>query len=648
MMEISVTFEDGATERFPAGTTAGEALAAHARNGGGDRKAVARAIAARVEGSATAIVDLARPLAADCRLAPVAPESPAGLEVLRHSSAHVMAQAVKRLFPETEITIGPVIENGFYSDFKRQGGFAAEDLPRIEETMRAIVQEDLPVRREEVPKTEAIRRFRALGEHYKVVIIEGIPDDTVSLYHQGEFVDLCRGPHVPSTGRIPAFRLTAVAGAYWRGDARNEQLQRIYGTAWASAKDLEAYLQRVEEAKQRDHRRLGQTLDLFSLHPIAPGSPFFHPRGAVVYNLLVEFVRALYARYGYTEVITPLIYKTELWKTSGHYDAFRDDMFLMTIEEEEYGVKLMNCPGHCYLFATRKHSYRDLPIRFADFSRLHRFEPSGTLAGLVRVRSMAQDDAHIYCTAGQLDGELEQFIAMTREVYSAFGFDRIEVTLQTRPERFLGRVELWDAAEDALRRALEQAGFTVTPLLGQGAFYGPKIGFDFRDVLERSWTLATIQLDCAMPERFGLQYVTPEGSEATPVMLHRAVLGSLERFIAILLEHCAGAFPLWLAPVQLKILTVTDNQMEYAKTVFDQLRAAGWRVELDGRNEKLGYKIREAQLAKIPYAVVIGDKEAEAQIVAPRRRGGENLTPLPLGEFIERLRGEVATEMGEA
>src|SRR5437762_261494 len=464
MMEISVTFEDGATERFPAGTTAGEALAAHARNGGGDRKAVARAIAARVEGSATAIVDLARPLAADCCLAPVAPESPAGLEVLRHSSAHLMAQAVKRLFPETEITIGPVIENGFYYDFKRPGGFAAEDRPRIEETMRAIVKEDLPVRREEVPKAEAVRRFHALGEHYKVEIIEGIPDDTVSLYHQGEFVDLCRGPHVPSTGRIPAFRLTGLAGAYWRGDARN----------------------------------------------------------------------------GYTEVITPLNYKTELWKTSGHYDAFRDDMFLMTIEEEEYGVKPMNCPGHCYLYATRKHSYRDLPIRFADFSRLHRFEPSGTLAGLTRVRSMAQDDAHIYCTPEQLDGELEQCIAMTREVYSAFGFERIEVTLQTRPEKYLGRLELWDAAEDALRRALDRAGFAVTVLAGQGAFYGPKIGFDFRDGLERSWTLATVQIDCAMPERFALTYVTAEGTEATPVMLHRAVLGSLERFIAILLQHTAG------------------------------------------------------------------------------------------------------------
>src|SRR5689334_6694281 len=444
MAEITVTFEDGATERFPAGTTARDVLLAHARNGGGNRKLVERAVAARLEGPEPAVVDLSRTIQRDARVALVAPDSPEGLDVIRHSAAHLMAQAVKRLWPETQITIGPVIENGFYYDFSRPDGFTAEDLPRIEETMRAIVKEDLPIRREEVAKTDAIARFRAQGEDYKVEIIEGIPDDTVSLYHQGEFVDLCRGPHVPSTSRIPAFRLTSLAGAYWRGDARNAQLQRIYGTAWANGKDLEAYLARIEEAKQRDHRRLGQTLDLFSLHPIAPGSPFFHPKGAVVYNLLVQFVRGLYARYAYSEVITPLVYKTDLYKTSGHYELFKDDMFLLTVEDEEYGVKPMNCPGHCYLYAIGKHSYRDLPIRYADFSRLHRFEPSGTLAGLTRVRSMSQDDAHIYCTPEQLDAELDSFIAMTREVYGAFAFDTVEVTLQTRPEKFLGRIELWE------------------------------------------------------------------------------------------------------------------------------------------------------------------------------------------------------------
>jgi threonyl-tRNA synthetase len=638
MSEIHVTFEDGATLRLPTGITAGDALRAHAENGG-SKKQMKRAVAARVaaNGSEPTVVDLSRPLGADCRVSAVAPDSEDGLDVIRHSSAHLMAQAVKRLFPETEITIGPVIENGFYYDFKRAVGFTPEDLTQIEDVMRAIVKEDLPVRREEVPKAEAIRRFAAMNEKYKVAIIEGIPEDPVSLYHQGDFVDLCRGPHVPSTGRIAAFRLTSVAGAYWRGDSKNEQLQRIYGTAWASKEDLDAYLKRVEEAKQRDHRRIGQQLDLFSLHPIAPGSPFFHPKGAVVYNTLVQYVRSLYARYGYAEVITPLIYKTELWKTSGHYDAFRDDMFLMAVEDDEYGVKPMNCPGHCYLFATTKHSYRDLPIRFADFSRLHRFEPSGTLTGLTRVRSMAQDDAHIYCTPEQMPVELESFIAMTREVYAAFGFDKIEVTLQTRPEKFLGRVELWNAAEQALHDAVVKAGFTPKILAGEGAFYGPKIGFDFRDVLERSWTLATVQVDCAMPERFGLTYVTPEGTEATPAMIHRAVLGSLERFIAILLEHTAGKLPLWLAPVQVRVLPVSEKVADYAARVADACRVAGLRAEADVRNEKLGYKVREAQLEKVPSIVVVGEREAAAGTVAPRGArpaGADQPEAVPLDAFV--------------
>jgi len=637
MDTIHVTLPDGKAVDVRPGSRVAEVVAS-----AGLKKDI---IAAKVNGRP---VDLQHALESDCAVELVSPNSAEGLDILRHSTAHLMAQAVQNLFPGTQVTIGPTIEDGFYYDFKRDKAFSPEELEQIEKRMQELARANLTITREEMPRAQAIDLFRKMGEDYKVEIIEGIPDERVSLYRQGDWIDLCRGPHVPSTSALKAFKLTSLAGAYWRGDSRNEQLQRIYGTAWANRKDLDAYLKRIEEAKQRDHRRLGPALDLFSLHPIAPGSPFFHPKGTIIYNILIQFIRSLYDRYGYTEVVTPLIYKTDLWKTSGHYEVFKDDMFLMDVHDGEYGVKPMNCPGHCYLFTTRKYSYRDLPIRYADFSRLHRFEQSGVLSGLTRVRSFAQDDAHIYCTPEQLDRELEQFVAMTKEVYKVFGFDRIEVTLQTRPEKFLGRIELWDAAEAALRRCLEQSGFSVKILPGEGAFYGPKIGFDFRDVLERSWTLATVQIDCAMPERFGLKYVTSEGTEATPVMLHRAVLGSIERFIAILLEHCAGAFPLWLAPVQLKILTVTDNQMEYAKTVFDQLRAAGWRVELDGRNEKLGYKIREAQLAKIPYAVVIGDKEAEAQIVAPRRRGGENLAPLPLGEFIERLRGEVAQEMGEA
>ena len=636
MDSIHVTFADGnAVDVRPGLRVVELAASAGAKN----------LVAAKVDGQA---VDLNRLIEKDCTVEWITPESPEGLEVLRHSTAHLMAQAVQSLFPGTQVTIGPTIEHGFYYDFKRDQPFLPEDLELIEKRMQELVKANLKVVREELPRAEAIELFRKMGETYKVEIIEGIAADKVSLYRQGDWVDLCRGPHVPSTGAIKAFKLTSIAGAYWRGDSRNEQLQRIYGTGWANRKDLEAYLKRIEEAKQRDHRRLGPALDLFSLHPIAPGSPFFHPKGTIIYNILIQYMRELYKRYGYSEVVTPLIYKTDLWKTSGHYEAFHDDMFLMNVHDGEYGVKPMNCPGHCYLFGSRKYSYRDLPIRFADFSRLHRFEPSGVLSGLTRVRSFAQDDAHIYCAPEQLDGELEQFVAMTKEVYKVFGFDRIEVTLQTRPEKFLGRIELWDAAEAGLRRCLERTGFSVQLLPGEGAFYGPKIGFDFRDVLERSWTLATVQIDCAMPERFGLKYVTSEGTEAVPVMLHRAVLGSIERFIAILLEHCAGAFPLWLAPVQLTVLTVTDDHKEYAAKVVERLREGGWRVEFDGRNEKLGYKIREAQLAKVPYAVIIGDKEVAAETVAPRRRGGETLQPLPVAEFAKNLHAELAQEMGQA
>jgi threonyl-tRNA synthetase len=637
MDNVQVTFPGGNVAEVRRGTRIAELLSSNGAN--------KNAIAAKIDGRA---VDLQRAIDADCALEWVFPDSPDGLDVLRHSTAHLMAQAVQSLFPGTQVTIGPTIDNGFYYDFKRDQSFTPEELEEIEKRMQDLAKGDLRVTRQELPRSEAIELFRKMGESYKVEIIEGLPEETVSLYRQGDWVDLCRGPHVPSTGAIKVFKLTSIAGAYWRGDSRNEQLQRIYGTAWANRRDLDAYLKRIEEAKQRDHRRLGPALDLFSLHPIAPGAPFFHPKGTVVYNILVQYIRELYSRYGYSEVVTPLIYKTDLWKTSGHYEAFHEDMFLIKVEDGEYGVKPMNCPGHCYLFAARKHSYRDLPIRYADFSRLHRFEQSGVLSGLTRVRSFAQDDAHIYCTPEQVDEELASFVAMTREVYRTFGFAGIEVTLQTRPEKFLGRVELWDAAEAALRRALERSGFAVKVLPGEGAFYGPKIGFDFRDVLERSWTLATVQIDCAMPERFELKYVTPEGSEATPVMIHRAVLGSIERFIAILLEHCAGALPLWLAPVQARVLTVTDDQKQYADKVTEALSGAGWRAELDGRNEKLGYKIREAQLAKIPYALVIGDKEVSGGTVTPRRRGGENLAPMALDAFMQRLRFEVAQERGEA
>jgi threonyl-tRNA synthetase len=642
MSEITVTFAEGATLRLPAGVTAGDALSAQAERNGTSRKELKRALAVTVTTPAgSRVVDVTRALVEDCTVVPVTAETPAGLEVIRHSTAHLMAHAITRLYPGTEITIGPVVENGFYYDVKRPGeGFTPDDLALIEAEMKKIARENHPVVREEIARDAAIKLFRDMGQKYKCEIIEGFPaGEPISLYRQGDFVDLCRGPHVPATGRLDAFKLTSIAGAYWRGDSRNEQLQRLYGTAWATKQDLDAYLKRVEEAKQRDHRRLGQVLDLFSIHPIAPGAPFFHPKGAIVYNTLVEYVRTLYRRYGYTEVITPLVYKTELWKTSGHYDAFREDMFLMKLDEDEYGVKPMNCPGHCYLFATTKHSYRDLPIRMADFSRLHRFEPSGTLQGLTRVRSLAQDDAHIYCTPDQLDGEIDAFVAMVNEVYGAFGFERVDVSIQTRPEKFLGRVELWDEAEAALRRAADKTAYPVTVLPGEGAFYGPKIGFDFRDVLERSWTLATVQIDCAMPERFALRYVTPDGNEATPMMIHRAVLGSIERFIAILLEHTAGKLPLWLAPEQVRVVPVSEKVEAYAHRVEAALKSAGLRASADLRNQKLGYKIREAQVEQVPVMAVIGEREAADGTVAPRI-GGNNEEAVALDAFIARVVAE--------
>ncbi|MBI2346597.1 MAG: threonine--tRNA ligase [Deltaproteobacteria bacterium] len=563
------------------------------------------------------------------------------VERMRHSAAHVMADAVQQLFPTAKVTIGPVIENGFYYDFDYPAGFTPDDLVIIETRMRDIVAADTPFERREVTKAEAAKLFRAKGEQYKLEILDGIPDPVVSLYRHGQFTDLCKGPHVERTGKIGPFKLLKVAGAYWRGDSKNKMLQRIYGTAFASQAALDQYLRRLEEAKERDHRKIGQALDLFSFHPIAPGAPFFHPKGTVVYNLLVEYIRDLYQSYGYTEVITPLLYKTELWKTSGHYEAFREDMFLLRQEEEEYGLKPMNCPGHCYLFGQRKHSYRELPVRFADFGRLHRLEPSGTLLGLTRVRSMAQDDAHIFCTPEQVDAELAQFIAMTREVYAVFGFANIEVTLQTRPEKFLGPLKLWEAAEAALRRGVEQAGFTVTELPGEGAFYGPKIGFDVRDVLDRSWTLATVQIDCAMPDRFGLRYVAKDGREATPAMLHRVVLGSIERFLGILLEQTAGKLPVWLAPVQIMVLPMSDALVPMGEAVLASLRATGLRAAVDARNEKLGAKIREAQLQKVPYMLILGQKELAGNVVAVRSGTAGDLGQMPLEGFIDRVTREV-------
>ncbi len=596
-----------------------------------------KAIAARVDGKA---VDVSSPLVTE-EAEPVFPSSPEGLEVLRHSTAHLMAQAVKRLFPEVQITIGPVIEGGFYYDFKHERSFTPEDLERIEAEMQTIVKENLPVSREEVPRDDAVRFFTQMGEAYKAEIIAGIPEgEIVSLYRQGEFVDLCRGPHVPSTGRIPAFKLTSMAGAYWRGDEKNEMLQRIYGTAFATPKELRQHLALLEEAKRRDHRRLGKELDLFSFNPVAPGSPFFHPKGALIYNELVSYMRGLYQRYGYQEVLTPQIFDVDLWHRSGHYENYKENIFFTEVEGRDFGVKPMNCPGHTYIYAAKKHSYRDLPLRYADFARLHRFERSGVLAGLTRVRSFSQDDAHIFCTPEQIESEVSGVLRMINEVYQTFGFEEVHFYLATRPEKRLGDDATWDRAEAALAGALNANDIAYEVNVADGAFYGPKIDFIVLDALRREWQLATIQLDFMLPERFDLSYVTANGDEARPVMIHRAVLGSIERFMGILIEHCGGDFPLWLAPVQVKIVTVTDNQDAYARQVDAQLRQAGIRCELDLRNEKLGYKIREAEMQKIPYTVVIGDKEVQAGIVAPRVRKREKVAPLSVQALIERLHRE--------
>ena len=633
-MDITVTLADGRRATVPAGTPARDAMRAAGANDLKD------AVAAQVNGS---VVDLYRPLREDSTVAPVAAGSAEGTDVLRHSAAHLMAQAVKRLFPETQVTIGPVIEDGFYYDFSRATPFTPEDLERIEAEMRSIVKSNFRVTREEMPRQEAIRLFADMSERYKVEIIEGLADAIVSLYRQGEFVDLCRGPHVPSTGAHRAIKLTGLAGAYWRGDERNEMLQRIYGTAFASRALLEEHLARVEEAKKRDHRRLGKELDLFTFDSVAPGSPFFHPKGAVVYNELVTYVRGLYRRYGYDEVITPQVMDVELWKRSGHYDNYRENMFFSQIEEREFAVKPMNCPAHCLLYATRKRSYRELPIRYADFGRLHRAERSGTLHGLTRVRSFAQDDAHIFCTPEQIGGEIGALLQMIDEVYGAFGFAERRVMLSTRPEKSIGTDAMWEQAEGALATALTGAGVPYQINAGDGAFYGPKIDFVVVDALKRPWQLATVQLDFgALPERFDLSYVQTDGTLARPVMIHRAILGTIERFMGILLEHCGGALPLWLAPVQVRVLTLTERTQAYGAAVCERLRGSGFRAELDDRNEKLGYKVREAQLAKIPYMLVVGDKEAEAETVAPRSRAGGNSAAIGLDAFIHQLQDEVA------
>ncbi len=624
--QITVSLSGDGARTIPAGTPARELL-------GG--KVAKLAIGVMIDGRPR---DLSTELVEDCSLAPILPDSEEGLELLRHSSAHLLAHAVKRLFPEAQVTIGPVIENGFYYDFQFDRGFVPEDLERIEAEMAKVVAENHEVKREDWARDDAVALFQSMGESFKAEIIRDLPDATVGLYRQGDFVDLCRGPHVPSTGKLGAFKLLSVAGAYWRGDERNPMLQRIYGTAWADRKQLEQHLARLEEAKRRDHRRLGKQLGLFSFHREAPGSPFFHPDGALVYNLLVEYIRGLYRRYGYGEVITPQVLDVDLWHQSGHYENYRENMYFTSVEDRDFAVKPMNCPTHCLMYGEDLHSYRELPIRFADFGRLHRFERSGTMHGLTRVRSFCQDDAHIFCAPEQIQEEIRSVIAMIRHMNETFGFDQARVYLSTRPEKSIGSDEIWRTAEDALREVLASENVEYRLNAGDGAFYGPKIDFCVLDVVGREWQLSTVQLDFALPERFDLHYVDAAGDKKRPVMIHRAVLGSLERFLGILIEHTAGALPLWLAPTQVRLVTVTDRQNEFAGEVAERLRREGFRARADLRNEKLGFKIREAQQAKIPVVAVVGDKEVEARTVAPRLLGGEQVEPMTIDAFAEWLR----------
>ncbi len=632
-MSIEVRLPDDSLRQLPEGAT-GADLAA-----GIGARLLDAALAVKVDGH---LVDLKAPLADGVKVEIVTNKAPESLELIRHSTAHLLAHAVKRLYPTARVGIGPVIEDGFYYDFWVDKPFTPEDLPLIEAEMRKLVAEGVEVIREDLSRDEAVARFQAMGEPLKVEVVSGIPaGDRISGYRQGDFYDLCRGPHVPNTAKLKAFKLQSIAGAYWKGDERNQMLSRIYGTAFHTQKELEEHLKRLEEAKARDHRKLGKELGLYSFHPQAPASPFFHPKGTLVYNQLVTYIRELYFKYGYSEVITPQILDVELWKTSGHYENYAENMYFTTAEEREYAVKPMNCPGHCLMFGSQKHSYRDLPIRYADFGRLHRYERSGVTHGLTRVRTFCQDDAHIYCTPEQIKPEMADFLALLKEVYDTFGFDGMRVALSTRPEKRLGSDEVWDAAENALSEALNEAGMPFTLNPGEGAFYGPKIEFQILDALKRPWQLGTLQVDYMLPERFDLNYTRADGGEGRPIMLHRAILGSLERFMGILVEHTAGAFPAWLAPVQVAILPITDRANTFSEVAAAQGKALGLRAELDARNESLKAKIREAQLAKVPYMLVIGDREAEAGTVSVRHRHRGDLGVQTLDGFLGMLAAEV-------
>ncbi len=629
-----ITLPDGSLRSFDQPVSVQEVAASI---GTGLAKA---ALAGRVDGR---LVDTSYRIDGDVALAIITDRDEDGIEIIRHSTAHLLAQAVKRLFPEAQVTIGPTVENGFYYDFAYKRPFTPEDLAAIEAEMEKLAKADHPVQRSVLPRDEAVAYFQGIGEAYKAEIIASIPaDQDVSLYNQGDFTDLCRGPHVPSTGKLKAFKLMKVAGAYWRGDSNNEMLQRVYGTAWRNKEDLKAYLHRLEEAEKRDHRKIGKALDLFHTQEEAPGMVFWHGKGWQIYVLIQDYIRAKLRLNGYQEVHTPQVIDRSLWEKSGHWDKFGDMIFTTHSENRDYAIKPMNCPAHIQIYNHGLRSYRDLPLRLAEFGSCHRNEPSGTLHGLMRVRNFVQDDAHIFCTDDQILSEVSDFIDLLFEVYRDFGFNEVLVKLSTRPEKRVGADELWDKAEKALADALAYKHLEYQLQPGEGAFYGPKIEFALKDCLGRVWQCGTIQLDFSMPGRLGAEYVGEDNTRKVPVMLHRAILGSLERFIGILIEQYAGQLPLWLSPVQVVVMNITDRQIPYVEKVAAELQALGFRVETDLRNEKIGFKIREQTLARVPYLVVVGDREVEQGKVAVRTRTGEDLGSMGTEAFIARLQAEVA------
>ena len=629
-----ITLPDGSQKNFDHPVTVDEVAASI---GAGLRKA---ALAGRVDGK---VVDTSYLIDRDVQLAIVTDKDPAGLDVIRHSTAHLLAQAVKQLFPEAQVTIGPVIEDGFFYDFAYARTFTPEDLVAIEKRMAEIVQADLPVKRRELPRDAAVQHFLAQGEKYKAEIIASIPaDEPIGLYGQGDWEDLCRGPHVPSTGKLKAFKLMKVSGAYWRGDSRNEMLQRIYGTAWTNEKDLKAYLTRLEEAEKRDHRKIGRELDLFHMQEEAPGAVFWHPKGWAIFQRLIAYMRVAQEKVGFQEVNAPEIMDAQLWQQSGHLEKFGENMFMTrTPDDRLYAIKPMNCPGHVQIFKQGLRSYRDLPLRFAEFGKVHRYEPSGALHGLMRVRAFTQDDAHCFITPDQITSESVAITKLILEIYKDFGFDDVQIKFSDRPAKRVGEDAVWDKAESALKAAADAAGIQYSLNPGEGAFYGPKLEFVLRDAIGRDWQCGTLQVDLNMPGRLGAHYIDDHSSKQTPVMLHRAIFGSLERFFAILLEHHAGRLPAWLAPVQCVVMNITDDHSPYVNGVVEALKNHGFRAISDLRNEKVGFKIREHTLQRVPYLLVAGDKEVAANLVSVRTRNGKDLGTMSPATFMERLRVEL-------